>query len=1048
MAVQTISVRVLGPVEVAVDDVVIDLGGPQQRAVIAHLAVDAGRVVSVERLIDRLWGEAPPRTPLGTLQSYVSRLRRALEPVRSAGQAPQVLVSEAPGYVLRVDPQQVDVHRFRALVDEARAAAAGGYFAQALERYDEALALWRGSPLAGVGPDDQVRPMIVRLEEERAAAVEDRFDVLLALGRHTEAVPALQAAVDETPLRERLWSQLALALYRSSRQADALRALSGARTTLLDELGLDPGPELRELEGRILAQDPALLATPNVVAPTVATPQASVDTASVELVGRTREWEQLQSALDVASNGRPGLVLIEGEPGIGKSTLCENFLVHARRSGWRAAIGRCVEAGLAPSLWPAIEIARQIVSDERAAQLDDSVAPRLRRMVGQGGGAGVTISPVEIVDEFMELLDQLGEAPWLLVLDDLHWADRATLDLAVLVLERLRHRRVLVVGAHRPPDSVPGSILREALGSLVRSASTTRVGISPLGAPDVARLMQLTTGTAPSAEVAERVQARAGGNPLFVAELARLAGERGLHDVSEVPDAIRDVVRGRLGLLPSTSTAELEVAAILGERFDLALVMAASDRDPDACLDALDAAIVTRILVPDGDGFRFAHALVRDAVLAEVSPVRRARLHQRAADALLALRGDVPDVAEPIAHHRLAAAMITPPHIVGRALARASDVARWRNAYDTAEWLAERALELLASAPRTPEVRQAETIALESIVSLEYRRGDRSRAELAERARHIADRTGSDSARAMSLFLSWNDIDETDDLDQVAEVNEQAAALAERTREPYAIVTTRYMLSSYALLRGRITEAVEHARLAIAASGTSTPDERPDHVPLVLMPIVAAISSAVAGDAADARINAHRRASAWLAERAAVDDTAMVALAFNRALVESILGAADAVRTELQRVEWTDEGGFFDHQTKAFGLMSAWAAARLDRDRQAVLAAEPTARSLATATDRVLRPFLNALYADALLSIAEPSALDYLAASREEAERTGEVWWLAETIRLQAVAEARWGDPARAAVLLDHAEQLAIEQGAGLILPRIRDSRAELAGGV
>ena len=143
------------------------------------------------------------------------------------------------------------------------------YAAQALEHFDAALALWRGPALAGVGPDEEVRPIVVRFEEERAQAIEDRFEALLALGRHAEAVPALQLAVDEHPLRERLWALLALALYRSSRQADALRALSTARASLLDELGLDPGPELRALENRILAQDPGLLATPDVAAPKV-----------------------------------------------------------------------------------------------------------------------------------------------------------------------------------------------------------------------------------------------------------------------------------------------------------------------------------------------------------------------------------------------------------------------------------------------------------------------------------------------------------------------------------------------------------------------------------------------------------------------------------------------------------------------------------------------------------------------------------------------------------------------------------------------------------
>ena len=252
--------------------------------------------------------------------------------------------------------------------------------------------------------------------------------------------------------------------------------------------------------------------------------------------------------------------------------------------------------------------------------------------------------------------------------------------------------------------------------------------MSPLDATEVGRLMEVTTGVAPSSEVAERVRARAGGNPLFVAELARLAGEHGLSDESVVPDAIRDVVRGRLARLPERATAELEVAAVLGERFDLRTAMAASERDPDSCLDALDAAIVTRILVPDGDGFRFAHALVRDAVLAELSPLRLARLHHRAAEAIIATRGDGPDEAEPIAHHRLAAAAMTDPVVVATAAVRASDVARWRSALDTADRLANAGARPSGRARRGHHRSLAiEVEALEALVSSAMRRLDGDR---------------------------------------------------------------------------------------------------------------------------------------------------------------------------------------------------------------------------------------------------------------------------------------------------------------------------------
>jgi DNA-binding SARP family transcriptional activator len=376
-----LTVHVLGPVEVHRDGRPLELGGPQQRAVIAHLAIDAGRIVSVERLIDRLWGDQPPRTPLGTLQSYVSRLRRALEQNRGAGAVPEVLVSEAPGYVLRLPPEQIDVHQFRALVADARAAAAAGDDERALSGFDAALALWRGPALAGVGPEDQVRSIVVRLDEEREAAIEERFEALLALGRHDEAIPLLQTAVDEQPLRERLWALLALALYRSSRQADALRAVSTVRAILLDELGLDPGPELRGLEIRILAQDPTLaLAIPEHAAPAAVAPERAV-APRVELVERNEEWTALTRALAGASEGGPHLALIEGEPGIGKSTLCDAFLLHAASLGWRTAVGRCVEPGLGPSLCRAVRVA------DRRTRRESVGDPAGRSPLGRPGHA-------------------------------------------------------------------------------------------------------------------------------------------------------------------------------------------------------------------------------------------------------------------------------------------------------------------------------------------------------------------------------------------------------------------------------------------------------------------------------------------------------------------------------------------------------------------------------------------------------------------------------------------------------------------------------------
>ncbi len=846
-------VQLLGPVEVFDDGRPLELGGPQQRAVIAHLALELGRVVSVDRLVDRLWGDAPPRSPLGTLQSYVSRLRRALEPGRGHGQAPTVLVSEAPGYVLRLAPEQIDLHRFRTLVGEVRAAEA----ATAIGLLDEALALWRGPALAGIGPDEAVAQLTVRITEEHHAAIEQRFEALLAVGRAAEAVPALQEAVDAEPLRERRWALLALALYRSRRQAEALRALAAARHALLDELGLDPGPELRDLEARILAQDPTLdLGAARVSSAPPAAPERTVpiEPAAPLLVRREAEWTALATALQRADVGPAQLALVDGEPGIGKSTIVGALVDHARAAGWHGAVGRCVEPGLAPSLWPWIEIVRQLLTGRGAAVPAGRGRPWHQLAAGDRD-AGAVLSPVELAGAFVDLLDDIDEYPVLVALDDLHWADGPTIDVLRLVVERLARRRVFVVAAFRQPELVPDSLLATELARLhVATSNPVRLRIAPLDGGQIADLIELTTGTAPGPDVVDRIRRSAGGNPLFVCELARLAGERGLDGDLEVPTAIRDVVRGRLAPLPERATAELEVAAVLGERFELRTAMAASERDADSCLDALDAAIVTRILVPDGEGFRFAHALVRDSVLADVPPLRLARLHHRAAEAILAVRGDGADEAEPIAFHRIASLRLADPLIVAKSVVRAADVARWTGALDAADRLAERTLEILAGRTRTDAVDALEAEALESIVSAAIRRGTLADIEAAtRRVVDFAEAANSDAARALALFVRWNLIDLHPARPEAAGIVAEATALAKSTGSPYATMMSRYVLGSHALAVGELDAAHEHLVASIVALGAPEPDDQPVHVPLAPVPYTASLVEALRGDAAEAR---------------------------------------------------------------------------------------------------------------------------------------------------------------------------------------------------
>lgn len=248
--------RLLGSVEAVVGGQPVALGGIKQRALLAALLLDANSVVSTARLTEALWGEDAPATAAKTLQVYVSRLRHELESANGAGGSR--LVTRAPGYVLEVAPDEVDLLRFERLAAEARESLGAGRPAQAADQLRAALALWRGPALADLDLEPVARLAAPRLEEERLAALEDRIDADLASGRASELTGELRRLVDEHPLRERLRAQQMLALYRTGRQADALSAFQDARRRLVGELGIEPGAQLQQLERQILEQDPAL----------------------------------------------------------------------------------------------------------------------------------------------------------------------------------------------------------------------------------------------------------------------------------------------------------------------------------------------------------------------------------------------------------------------------------------------------------------------------------------------------------------------------------------------------------------------------------------------------------------------------------------------------------------------------------------------------------------------------------------------------------------------------------------------------------------------
>ncbi|HZQ86716.1 MAG TPA: BTAD domain-containing putative transcriptional regulator [Acidimicrobiales bacterium] len=874
-------IRLLGPVQlVGPGGIPVGIGGPKERAALAVLALHANQAVSEDRLIDALWGDDPPRTAARTLQSHVSRLRRAFH--EDAADA-FVLDGQAGGWVLRTGPEAVDVMRFEALLAKGRQAVAAGDHLSAALAFGDALRLWRGRALDEFADEPWAAGDAVRLEELRLLALEERIEAELACGRHHEVVGDLEAACRSHPLRERLWGQRMIALYRAGRQADALRAFQELRRTLSEELGIDPNPALARLENAILTQSPTLdwlvpessrvvAPHPIVVTPTVEQaslaggvvtllftdivsstalmsrlgdelfeeirrahfhmlreavteaggsevknlgdglmavfpsavdalscavaiqqavarhnarsvdrqfavrvglhigepireeadffgmsvviakrlcdragggeilasklvadlvgsrggflfddlgllslkgisddiaactvgwaqdirrplPAALVALQESSFVGRDAELVQLQAAFARARGGAREVVLIAGEPGIGKTTLAVQLAAAAGEQGAIALFGRCDEESLVPfqpfveavahylESTPVEELRRQLGGmGADLALLVPTIARRLPELAGiQRSGAET--ERFRLFEAVSDLFDAIGiDAPIVLVLDDLHWADRPTLQLLTHVIRKVTSAPLLIVGTYRDTDLVRTHPMAETLVELRRANLVERVPLRGLSRDDV---IAMVTGSAPTSPpdvaLGGALWHETEGSPLFLREILRHLAETGSVVRSDdgrwvatrrieqlgIPEGVKEVIGRRLTRLSEDANTALRAGSVLGREFRLEVLEKVTDLGTDALLDSLDEATAAGVVeeVPGAVGrWTFTHALVREALYDELSLTRRVRFHQRVGEAIEALHpdDDGPHLAE-LAFHFAQAAVAAGP---------------------------------------------------------------------------------------------------------------------------------------------------------------------------------------------------------------------------------------------------------------------------------------------------------------------------------------------------------------------------------------------------
>jgi predicted ATPase/DNA-binding SARP family transcriptional activator len=499
--------RVLGPLEIVEGGRPLPVSGVRERALLAILLVHAGEVVAADRLIEELWGSDTPGNPSNALQVVVSRVRKAIEDPAGAGR----LVTRKPGYLLDVRPDEVDAGRFARLVAEARQAGTADT-PRGLVLLEEALGLWRGPALAEFAADGFARDEIARLEEERARAVELKAEAELALGRHAELVGELTALVAASPLRERLRGHLMLALYRSGRQGDALRVFQEGRAVLAEELGVDPGPELRELHQRILLQAASLMAVEE------AGSLGNLPVPVTSFVGRRAE---LAAAGNLLRESR--LVTLTGPGGTGKSRLA-------------VELARTAAHSFPDGAW-LVEL--EAVTDPAA------VPDVLAAALGVGAGAPFGAAAQARGPLLDKVAGYLRDRELLIVLDNCEHLIDACAQAARLVLRSAPRTRFLVTSRERlgvdgeallavAPLGVPGARELDP-GQIARSEA---VQLFADRATAVQRAFALDDDTAPAVS---RICRRLDGIPLAI-----------------------ELAAARVRMLPPP-----QIAARLDDRFDL-----------------------------------------------------------------------------------------------------------------------------------------------------------------------------------------------------------------------------------------------------------------------------------------------------------------------------------------------------------------------------------------------------------------------------------------------------------------------------------------------
>ncbi|MBM7512000.1 DNA-binding SARP family transcriptional activator/tetratricopeptide (TPR) repeat protein [Nocardioides cavernae] len=876
-----VRLQVLGPLRVWRDDTELALGPRQQEYLLALLLARVGRPTSVSELIDLLWDDDVPRSAINILQKYVGAIRRVLEPALAVRESGAFVQRRGGGYILSAVPGAVDLVDFRLHVEGARRHVASGRPDDASDDYARALALWHGPAGDGLTHSRTAVPLFAGLDNEFFDACVSAAALARTQGHSERVVQPLRLAAWMAPLHEPVQASLVDALAASGRQAEALSVLDGVRTRLVEELGVSPGHDLRAAHARALgeAADSAGTAsrsssTSTAVGPTPPHPRSPSDADGAgpsSLVGRAEELGTLMQSLDRAIDAHASLVLVEGEPGAGKTSLLEELGKAASQHGATVAWGRCLSHEGIPALWPWTQVLTELRRDQPPDVQAAAGVGELGRLLEPGddsvlGGAVLPDSGAQfrLFEQAVSLVARASAGrPLVLVLDDMQWADLASLQMFKHVASQ-QPSRVLLVGILRDRAPRPGVDLSRTLAAVGRLAHHQRIHLGPLQPAEVAELVRRETGRAPTAAIARSIQARTEGNPFFVRELARLMADGNRAHAGEadrgVPSTVRDIVRDRMSTLDEVTQVVIQRAALMGREVDLRLLARASGLDVEACIALLDPADALALLTTNGTPFNlaFAHDLVRESVIQSTSPVELGRFHLQIAGALETAPSRDESDDERLAHHLRLAGPLADAERTTTALLRAGRRAISRSAFDSAATH----LQGAAAISREAGLLELELSALSQLVAVigmqsGYMGDADSTSALLERAETVARALGRERAAADFLFTHWAAHSQAIQLDRSGDLARRLLVEGERSEDPVVQAYGRHAWGIHQWDVGNVGDAyrfLSESNAVVRTRSRSWDDDEPlRHDLQLLSPAMLALNTVLHGKVTEGR---------------------------------------------------------------------------------------------------------------------------------------------------------------------------------------------------